>query len=181
MIIQTIPLGSMGNIKSMKNLNTRHYCVLICVVLFTILLLGCSQKDPETHVNIRIRNLSDYHLEEINLGHGRQNGATSSTSYLRRNKRHSLSPQDYTEYKAMLPNTANYRAIEIRAEGYPSQTVYFTGHKSLVNSNLPVTRDPLEAGKYYTFEFDLDDNDGRENDLEVIYFNIVEDQPPAEN
>lgn len=162
-------------------MNSKCIRLLFLSSILMVFTTSCLSKDPETHVNIRIRNLSDYHLEEINLGHGRQNGATSSTSYLRRNIRHSLNPQDYTEYKAMLPNTANYRAIEIRAEGYLSQTVYFTGHKSLVNSNLPVTRDPLEAGKYYTFEFDLDDNDGRENDLEVIYFNIVEDSPPHDN
>ena len=162
-------------------MNSKCIRLLFLSSILMVFTTSCLSKDPETHVNIRIRNLSDYHLEEINLGHGRQNGADYSTSYLRINRRHSLEPNSYTEYKAILPNVANYSSVELRTTVHSHPNVHSTGHKSLVNSNLPVTRDPLEAGKYYTFEFDLDDNDGRENDLEVIYFNIVEDQPPAEN
>ena len=146
--------------------------------MLAIFLLGCVQRDPETHVNIRIRNLSNYNLEEINLGHGKQNGADYSTSYLRRSP---LEPNTYTQYKALLPNVANYRAVALRTTIHSRPNVYFTGHKSLVNSNLPVTRDPLEVGKYYTYEFDLAQDPRHEDYFDVIYFNIVEDPPPSDN
>ena len=162
----------------MNNLTATHYRTLICTAFLALFLLGCSQKDPETHVNIRIRNMSDYNLEEINLSHGRQNGADYSTSYLRINRKHFLEPHTYTEYKSMLPNTANYGAIELRTLVHSSQTVYFTGHIH-VSSRRPATREPLEAGKYYTFEFDLAQDPKHEDRFDVIYFNIVEDPPPA--
>ena len=165
----------------MNNLTSTHYRTLIWTALLTILLLGCSQKDPETHVNIRIRNMSDYQLEEINLGHGRQNGADYSTGYLRFGRRHFLESHTYTEYKSMLPNVANYSAVELRTMVHSHQNVHFTGHENLMNSTIPVTRDPLEAGKYYTFEFDLGQDPKYDYRFDVIYFNIIEDPPPSDN
>ena len=145
--------------------------------MLAIFLLGCVQRDPETHVNIRIRNLSNYNLEEINLGHGKQNGADYSTSYLRRSP---LEPNTYTQYKALLPNTANYGAVALRTTAHSRPNVHFTGHIHFGPGN-PATRDPLEVGKYYTFEFDLAQDPKHEDRFDVIYFNIVEDPPPSDN
>ena len=78
----------------------------------------------------------------------------------------------------MFPNIANYGAIEIRAEEFSRQTVFSTGHIH-TPPGYPATRNPLEPGKYYTFEFDLVQDPKYDYRFDVIYFNIVEDPSPA--
>lgn len=161
----------------MRKLISKHCRPLICTALLTFLLLGCSYKDPETHANIRIRNLSDYDLNKVVLSAGRQNGATHVTRY-GPGHRVPFDENDFTIYQSIEPISANYGAIELRTNSHLHPYNHPTGH---IHSppGYPASRDPLEVGKYYTYEFDLAQDPKHEDRFDVIYFNIVEDPPPT--
>ena len=76
--------------------------IFFCI-LFLFPAFACfAPKDPNTHVNIRIRDVSDLKVANANLGGGKQRGSTGSTTLF-------ISDSDeYSRYRAFEPIKANY-------------------------------------------------------------------------
>ena len=134
--------------------------LLALLTMMSLFLQSCLFSGGSSDkVHIRIHNKSSRDIGSVRWGSGEQNGATESK------RGRGADPGEFSRYEAFEPVLANYDFAEIRFQSGED--------RALAKWLYPQTYlgiPELEAGHYYTFEFDFIGD--------TVVFNMLEDPAP---